>query len=79
MLEIPSIKFGVVYPPDHQYASKIFYTFEHAHDLVTTNRISPNFNVEGARFITQDIVEEMKAATGDPKTVYSTLNKIWDT
>ena len=78
-LEIPPIKFGVVYPPEHQYAGKIFYTFGRAHDLVSSNRIFPNFNVEGARFITQDIVEEMKAATGDPKNVYSTLNKIWDT
>ena len=80
-LKIPSIKFGVVYPHDHvneKLRGKIFYTLGRASNIKMRSQINKALQVSQVRFVTPEIINKFREATGDPAETNAKLQELWN-
>ena len=80
-LQIPSIKFGVVYPHDHvneKLRGKVFYTLGRATNIKVQSQINKALQVTQVRFVTPEIINAFREATSDPAETNAKLQQLWN-
>ena len=80
-LKVPSIKFGIPYPSNHEnpdYRNKIFYTIGRATNLTLSYNIEDEFSLDDIKIVTDDEIEKIRNATSDTINVNEKLLDVWN-
>ena len=80
-LEVPSIRFGIPYPSNHEnpeYRNKVFYTIGRATNLTLSYNIEDEYSLDDIKIVTDEEIEKIRNATSDSINVNEKLLDVWN-
>ena len=82
ILQVPSIKFGIPYPSNHQieeYRNKVFYTLGRGTDIKIKYNFYQELSLDDIKIVTLEEIDKIENAAAIESNFNEELLKIWNT